>query len=143
MCYTHPQMTAANNCELLFAQENQQGSWSRFVERQSSHDGTCLIVNCFFHGTRVFPREVARKARVLTNSLHSVSQGMWEGSLATVIMCPSLEADVVPEHIRFFCTSNACLFRGHLWVNQSVCFVQYSLTYTLPDFAREMTRIFG
>ena len=109
-------MTVANNCELFFAKENQQGSWSRCVERWSSHDGTYLIGTCLSHGTQVFPREVARKASVLTNSLYSLGQGMWKRSLATVIVYPPSEADVVPERIGNFSiqTNNICLFRGHL-----------------------------
>ena len=46
-------MTVANNLELLFAQENRQGSWIHCVERRSSHDGTSLLATCLFRGTQM------------------------------------------------------------------------------------------
>ena len=41
------------------------------------------------------------------NLFHSVSQGMWARSLATMIVCPSSETDVT-EHNENFPNMHAC-----------------------------------
>ena len=46
------------------------------------------------------------RVRILKASLQSVSQGMWAGKLAIIIVCPS-EADV-PEHIENFPNMYVC-----------------------------------
>ena len=117
MCYTHPQMTVANNFALLFAQENRKKSWSRCEEHRSSHDGTYLIATCLSHGTQVFSREIARKEKVLTNSFHNLSQGMWE-YVSPQLSCRLLRRQMLCLSTLETFPYNACLFQGHLWVHQ-------------------------